>query len=100
MIDEMEQVAKLAKPDPHVIVVFGIGGDLARRKLLPALYHLDLEGLMPDEFRVIGNGRRPMAQDAFRQMVLDSIREHARTKVYEGHWRAFVQRFSYVGHDF
>ena len=42
------------KPDPHVIVLFGATGDLAKRKLLPGLYHLYVAGLMPPEFRIIG----------------------------------------------
>jgi glucose-6-phosphate 1-dehydrogenase len=44
-------------PDPHVIVIFGATGDLARRKLWPGLFHLWREGFMPDEFRIIGSGR-------------------------------------------
>ena len=43
------------RPDYHVIVLFGATGDLAKRKLLPGLYHLYVAGLLPEEFRVIGS---------------------------------------------
>jgi glucose-6-phosphate 1-dehydrogenase len=46
------------RPDNHVIVVFGATGDLARRKLLPGLFHLAAAGLMPDRYRIIGSSRR------------------------------------------
>ena len=42
------------KPDNHVIVLFGATGDLARRKLLPGLFHLHAAGLLPKEYRIIG----------------------------------------------
>jgi len=44
-------------PDDHVIVLFGAGGDLARRKLLPGLFHLETAGLMPGGFRIRATGR-------------------------------------------
>jgi glucose-6-phosphate 1-dehydrogenase len=46
------------RPDNHVIVVFGATGDLARRKLLPGLFHLAAAGLMPDRYRIIVSSRR------------------------------------------
>ena len=48
-------------PQNHVVVIFGANGDLARRKLLPALYHLEAEGLMPEDYRIIGNSRSEMS---------------------------------------
>ena len=44
-----------AKPDPHIIVLFGATGDLSKRKLLPGLHHLFRAGLLPEEFRIIGS---------------------------------------------
>ncbi len=45
-------------PDDHVIVLFGALGDLAKRKLLPGLFHLDRAGLMPERYKVIGTSRK------------------------------------------
>ena len=63
-------------PDPHVIVVFGATGDLARRELFPGLYHLLEAGMLPDEFAVIGSGRTaPSSQAAFRRHVRAGLDE-------------------------
>ena len=61
----------IARPDDHVIVLFGATGDLARRKLLPGLFHLAVAGLLPRRYRIIGTARRRSAlSDAdFRQRV-------------------------------
>ncbi len=48
------------KPDPCIVVIFGASGDLTKRKLLPALYHLDQAGLLPKEISVVGVARRPL----------------------------------------
>src|ERR1043165_7128992 len=61
--------------DPLTIVIFGASGDLAHRKLIPALYHLHAGGFMPERFAVIGFSRTPMSDDAFRQDILKSLRE-------------------------
>ena len=59
----------MARPDNHVIVLFGATGDLARRKLLPGLFHLAVADLLPRRYRIIGSARRRSAlSDAdFRQ---------------------------------
>ena len=49
-------------PDPCIVVIFGASGDLTKRKLLPALYHLDQGGLLPKDFAVVGVARRPLEQ--------------------------------------
>src|ERR1017187_10306843 len=55
------QKMAVARPDDHVIVLFGATGDLARRKLLPGLFHLAKAGLMPANYRVIGSSPTPFA---------------------------------------
>ena len=47
-------------PDPCIVVIFGASGDLTKRKLLPALYHLEQSGLLPKNFAVVGVARRPL----------------------------------------
>ena len=47
-------------PDPCIVVIFGASGDLTKRKLLPALYHLEQAGNLPENFAVVGVARRPL----------------------------------------
>ena len=51
--------------EPCTIVIFGASGDLTARKLIPALYHLYVDGQMPESFRVVGFARRPIASVVF-----------------------------------
>jgi glucose-6-phosphate 1-dehydrogenase len=64
-------------PAPYAVVIFGASGDLAKRKLLPALFHLAERGWLPDEFRVIGGGREPMTHEAYREKVRRDLAEFA-----------------------
>ena len=61
----------------QAIVIFGASGDLTRRKLLPAFYHLFLEGHMPEGFAIIGYARTEMTDDEFREMAHDSVAKYA-----------------------
>ncbi len=85
------------RPAPHVIVLFGARGDLAARKLFPALFHLvDME-LMPEDFRVIGSGRHePDSHEAFLQQVHDALEEHGPDELDEGDWATFAEKLSFV----
>ena len=49
-----ERDGALPQPEPHVLVLFGATGDLARRKLIPGLFHLEQVGLMPEDYRILG----------------------------------------------
>jgi glucose-6-phosphate 1-dehydrogenase len=62
-------------PAPCAVVIFGASGDLAKRMLLPALFHLAERGWLPDEFRVIGAGREPMTHEAYREKVRRDLAE-------------------------
>jgi glucose-6-phosphate 1-dehydrogenase len=87
-------------PENHVIVVFGANGDLARRKLLPALVHLDAEGLMPVDYRVIGSSRSQLSDDEFRKLTRDAIHEFSRHEPSDEEWDKFEERLSYVSCEF
>ncbi|MEA2221768.1 MAG: glucose-6-phosphate 1-dehydrogenase [Solirubrobacteraceae bacterium] len=63
---------------PTALVIFGATGDLARRKLLPALYNLAHEGALPERFGLVGNARSEMSDDEFRQQAIQSVREFSR----------------------
>ena len=65
---------------PTVLVIFGVTGDLARRKLLPALYNLAHDGALPERFELIGIARRAQPDAGFCQMVRESIERFSRRK--------------------
>ncbi|HEY7207729.1 MAG TPA: glucose-6-phosphate dehydrogenase [Gaiellaceae bacterium] len=84
--------------DPYVLVLFGAGGDLARRKLLPGLFHLNEVGLLPDDWRVIGASTQEMSNDEFRAFARQAVEEFGRMAL--DRWDAFVERVTYVGGGF
>jgi glucose-6-phosphate 1-dehydrogenase len=63
---------------PTALVIFGATGDLAQRKLLPALYNLAHEGALPERFALVGNARSEMTDDEFREMAIQSVRTFSR----------------------
>ena len=69
-------VARVIAVEPFNAIVFGATGDLAGRKLIPALYHRFADGQMPPEARVLGVSRRKMSDDQFRQVARDSLMAH------------------------
>ncbi|MFZ0039997.1 MAG: glucose-6-phosphate dehydrogenase [Solirubrobacteraceae bacterium] len=85
-----------ARPSNRVLVLFGATGDLAARKLFPGFFHLYREGLMPEDFRIIGSGRHsPGSDDDFREHVYKACSEHGRGEVDE-HWDDFAAKLSFV----
>lgn len=87
------------KPQPTVLFIFGGSGDLNQRKLTPALYNLWLDGLMPDEFSIIGTGRTDYSDKKFRAHLLEGIHEFSRKKDEDGNWEKFSQSISYYRMD-
>ncbi len=65
---------------PTALVIFGATGDLAHRKLLPALYNLAHEGALPERLELIGVARRDQPHEDFRQIAQESIERFSRTK--------------------
>jgi len=85
---------------PFVLVMFGATGDLAKRKLFPALYQLYRSQSVQEPFAVIGVGRTDMSQQEFHQALRESIDTYGRTKVEnEQEWTAFRKQFDYVALD-
>jgi len=66
------------RPEPSILVIFGAGGDLTRRKLIPALYNLFLDGWLPEQFAVMGLDRRRMSETVFREHLLQGASEFSR----------------------
>jgi glucose-6-phosphate 1-dehydrogenase len=76
-------------PVDQVIVLYGATGDLARRKLLPGIFHLFQAGLMPERFAVIGASRKELSGEAFTELVHDAICDSGRRPVSEESWQRF-----------
>jgi glucose-6-phosphate 1-dehydrogenase len=81
------------------LVIFGGSGDLARRRLIPALYNLLLDGLLPATYAVIGLGRKPMTDEDFRAVARDGLIDHSRQALVEDTWRQFEQHLFYLPGD-
>jgi len=87
------------KPDPHVIVLFGATGDLAKRKLLPGLYHLYTAGLLPDHFRIIGSAppQFALSDEDFRAHAQQACADFGKAKPADApeSWKAFASCLSF-----
>ena len=82
------------------LLLFGATGDLARRMLLPSLFGLDSDGLLPDDLRVIGTARTELDDAAFRDHAIDAIREHFPSSAFdETVAERFLKRLHYVPLD-
>ena len=78
------------------VVIFGATGDLARRKLLPALFQLWCKGRLPHSFRIVGFARREYSDDTFRELMGDGVREFGDLAVRTDEWAAFARNVFYV----
>jgi glucose-6-phosphate 1-dehydrogenase len=88
-------------PDPSVLVLFGGTGDLAHRKVVPALYQLWRTNLLPHEFVLLAIGRRPYDDEAFRRDIRSSLDQFSRVlPIDEDAWRSFAECISYQHLDF
>jgi glucose-6-phosphate 1-dehydrogenase len=86
--------------DPCAIVIFGAGGDLTRRKLLPALYNLRRYGLLPKDIAIIGVGRSETKREDFVARLGADLTEFATATVEQAIWADLASRLYYVGFDF
>ncbi len=87
-------------PNPQAIVVFGASGDLAKKKVIPALYNLSVAGLLPEQYRVIGFAMSDWDDEAFRSHARDAIESFSRTPLDEGIWKPFADSLSFVSGTF
>ncbi len=83
-----------------LMVIFGATGDLANRKLFPALYSLFRDGVLPEHFAVVGVARREKAPEEFRRDVWEAVRRNSRFEIGDDEiWRDFSGRFYYLRSD-
>jgi glucose-6-phosphate 1-dehydrogenase len=85
---------------PCGLVIFGVTGDLSRKKLMPAIYDLANRGLLPPGFALVGFARRDWADQDFAQVVHDSVKEHARTPFREEVWQQLAEGVRFVSGTF
>ncbi len=85
---------------PCGMVIFGVTGDLSRKKLMPAVYDLANRGLLPPGFSLVGFARRDWANQDFAKIVHDSVKEHSRTDFREEVWKQLARGFRFVPGDF
>jgi glucose-6-phosphate 1-dehydrogenase len=93
-------VAGIKPAEPQAIVIFGASGDLTKRKLLPAFWHLYVEGLLPEGFAIVGYARSEMTDDEFQKVALDSVRRFGKAEPADQDWDGFRARLSYVPGEF
>ncbi len=87
--------------DPSIVVIFGATGDLTHRKLVPALYNLAVDGLLPAHFFTIGVARRAVADAEFRDSLTSSVKQFSRRqKINEGVWKELIDHTYYVNCPF
>lgn len=95
-----QQNLNALKTPGAVFFIFGATGDLARRKLFPAIYSLYREGKLAEDFAVIGVARRPRSREEFHDDLYNSIQEFCRYKVLDtAHWNRFAEHFEYKSLD-
>ncbi len=88
------------KSKPLIFILFGGSGDLAARKIIPALYSLFLDNWLPEQFEIIGSGRRPLSDADFQTKLLEGINNYSRRgKADEMQWAAFSAHISYQASD-
>ena len=78
---------------PCGVVIFGVTGDLSRKKLMPAIYDLANRGLLPPTFALVGFARRDWADEDFGKIVYDAVKQHARTPFRQEVWDRLSEGF-------
>ena len=84
-------------PQDQVIVLFGATGDLAKRKLLPGMFHLARVGLMPERFRILGAARRAIGGEEFRRLAREAVERSGRRSPDPEAWERFASTLDFVG---
>src|SRR6266480_4704913 len=85
---------------PSGLVIFGVTGDLSRKKLMPAVYDLANRGLLPPGFALVGFARRDWADEDFGQVVFEAVKQHARTPFRQAVWQQLSEGVRFVPGEF
>jgi glucose-6-phosphate 1-dehydrogenase len=97
----LQGLSKHRGAPPTIVVIFGASGDLTARKLIPAVYNLGVDNLLPADFHLVGFGRKPIPDDAFRTLAEEAIREFSRRELDPRMWGRVAANTTYVagGYD-
>ncbi len=99
--DDMKVTLGNQVSDPCIMVILGAAGDLAKRKLIPALFHLHLSGFLPDNFAMIGVARRAWTEEVFRENLISDARQlTAHGKNNTSAWQWMRERLYFVEGEF
>jgi glucose-6-phosphate 1-dehydrogenase len=85
---------------PSGLIIFGVTGDLSRKKLMPAVYDLANRGLLPPGFALVGFARRDWVDQDFEQVVYEAVKQHARTPFHDEVWQQLAQGIRFVPGEF
>lgn len=99
MIIENENLIK-SEELSAIMVIFGGTGDLTHRKLLPALYNLVYDNLLPQNFAVVSVGRKEKTREEYCNEILESLKCYSRNKIDEKKWEELKSRIHYIQFDF
>lgn len=89
----------MQKPDQHILTIFGASGDLTRRKLVPAIYHLYDQDLLPERFALLGTGRKEFTDESFRDQMQQALETFSGDGADPARLKAFLKRLYYVSID-
>jgi len=97
----LQGLSKHRGAPPTVVVIFGASGDLTARKLIPAVYNLGHDNLLPADFHLVGYGRKPIPDVEFRQLAAGAIKEFSRREPDPAVWERIAANTTYVagGYD-
>jgi glucose-6-phosphate 1-dehydrogenase len=97
----LQGLSKHRGAPPTVVVIFGASGDLTARKLIPAIYNLSYDNLLPADFRLVGYGRKPIPDEEFRSIAAGAVKEFSRRELDPEVWGRVAAHTSYVsgGYD-
>ncbi|MFV0392090.1 MAG: glucose-6-phosphate dehydrogenase [Paludibacteraceae bacterium] len=93
----MEELKNKSNKESQILIIFGVNGDLSRRKLLPAIFHLFVDKLLPEKFAIIGSGSDEKSENSFRKDVEKHLTEFAKDTVekYPDNLEKFLNLFYY-----
>ncbi len=92
----VEPAAAPLSADPTNLAIFGATGDLANRKLLPALYNLAHDGALPERFNLVGISRSQMSDEEFRELAMNAVKRYSRRPPDENVLRRLFENARYV----
>ena len=97
----LQGLSKHRGAPPTVVVIFGASGDLTARKLIPAVYNLSLDNLLPADFYLVGFGRKPIPDQEFRSLATEAVKEFSRRELNPEIWGRVEANTTYVagGYD-